>query len=622
VLLRPVALGPLIDALERVLGPGSAPISRISSRPRAERTVQLPDTGVDPLRELDEVSDHGTPAPGESVAPASTSLRTVAAISERLRALLDAADRRAFPGRPPIDLSLPGMDVPAAELVPNEILDHGELSLDALVDEDPMESLASAPVLPAPAPVPDVAAPAAGADAEPDVAPVRKTSPGTPTSLSRRPGARETIPPQGSAGSPLERHDSARPHERGEVELEAEPPSEAELQHQQSEAAQKAGTTGVHEARVRPPSVLPSAPRAAPPEARADWPEEDSVLGRASPDGGRRGTLGDGGAMRLLLRVAELRLDARVAITPSPGDTVGMTFAAGELVQLDGPVASRAVDILSRRGARLSPGDETSSRRVLEQATEAGEISALERDRAMRQARERLLGELVGAKKASFTLSRLEPRDLPARTSPIGATIRAAIVEAARRSIDAPRAAAILGGANVVLRRGPAFDALAEAAVVAPEIAALLGRRDGGSLDRLLAEAPDEPGLLGLVCALVAADALRAAPAPAPEIPIGERARGARRLIEDAARAGEDGDYFAILGVAPDAGDRDVERAYETRRDQLASIAIDELGLEPLSLQALDEARRRAIEALDEAFRVLSEPRWRMAYASALAPPP
>src|SRR5690606_32501313 len=143
--------------------------------------------------------------------------------------------------------------------------------------------------------------------------------------------------------------------------------------------------------------------------------------------------------------------------------------------------------------------DEEGARRALDEAVRRRSITLFERDRALRESRERQLAAMLAQPRASFTLSSLEPPDVPPRAaSPLGAPLRLAVVEAARRGIDVARAQAILGG-PVSLRRTARFDAVAAEGFFAPELAALMTRCDGASLEQLVDEAAGEPGIAGLV---------------------------------------------------------------------------------------------------------------------------
>jgi hypothetical protein len=653
VFLRPVSLPRLLETLARMLGGSGAPCSEASSPRehtvglgahgesegpgrsdvRPERTVQLSEAG---FKLPHHVVDAGSRAPSsrpppttpvqappsgplssviESSAASSSGpvRRPIAAISERLSKLLADADRRVFPGHPPIDLSLPGSDEPAAVLVPNDILEPDDPSIDEIPDEDPIDAITyfGGPVMPSLVGMSELPE-SRGIAEQPskhDEAIPHETSPGTPSSGGRRAANRSPGPPVATGGDlRSEVFESPRPRSQpfGDEVSPEEVPLEYGARNDEKVTSQ---STGVQAARLRPPSTAPPATT-----ARAQWPEEDSVLGRSTPDGGRRGVLGAGGALRLLFRIAELRLDARVSITPADGEPVTVVFSEGEVLAIEGPIASRAAELLRRRGARLGPADdEGAAVRALEHAVRSGAISPYARDRALREARERLIAEVVAWPKASFSVVRLDHAERPERgLSLFGAPLRAVLLEASR-ALDPGLARSILG-VPAVIRLGPRFGELAETGSIPPELALLLQRCEGAPLDRLIEEAPDEPGLLGLLCGLAAADAIRVHPLPAPEPSATDRARYARRLIEDASRLATEGDYFTILGVAPDAGDRDIERTFALRSAQFAALPLDELGL-----SELESERRLILAALEEAHRVLRVVRWREAYRAALS---
>jgi hypothetical protein len=759
VFLRPTPLGRLADAIRRIVearpsatSPGRPISDRIASvihGDSREPTMQLPGTGIG-ARDVDGLPpvlavavERGTPtgAPGSSssgassssssssspssssssspsassIPPSSSSFQLpgertpasdsplrggirgpAASLSDRLRELLIAADRRAFPLRPPIDLSLPAGEDSADELVPNELLERDEIAFDPPPEDDPIDAFTfvGGPALPSAASISE-AGERGSSEGGDDEEPAPRTSPGTPTSMSRRPSAMPSIPPPPLTSSASERereleNDDApsplpprgdpeprpspsstgvhylpeprlpeprlpeprlpeprlpeprlpeprlpEPRERTDARegLETGERSEARASERPERSEPRGGgaagegdSRGADEGSLEPRAPTETRARARTPAPQtsgglstatgSDWPEGDTVLGRASPEGGRRGTLADGGALRLLLRLADLGLDARLTITSSIRDTIAMTIVGGELAALEGPVALRATEILRRRGTAIVPAhDEVSARRALEDAIDRGALSTFARDRALREGREALLGELIVASRANFTLARLaiEERARPIRPL-LSAPLGVAVLEAARIAIDHDRARAILGG-SVAIRRDARFDESTRA--LPHEIVELLVRRDGDPLERLLAEAPDAPGLAGTICALVATRALQAIPIAAPELPAPDRARHAKRLLEDLTRTAEDGDYFSILGVAPDASDADIARTHTTRSTQLAALALDELGIEEL-----EPLRRSALAALSEAYRVLSVPRWRAAYAEALFPSP
>jgi hypothetical protein len=91
-----------------------------------------------------------------------------------------------------------------------------------------------------------------------------------------------------------------------------------------------------------------------------------------------------------------------------------------------------------------------------------------------------------------------------------------------------------------------------------------------------------------------------------------DRAIDRERLIAKRAQIG-DCDYFSVLGVAREASDHEIRRAYDRlradfARDRFGDPVIREMG------DALDEIQ----EVLDEAYRVLMDQTLRSAYVSRL----
>ncbi len=84
-----------------------------------------------------------------------------------------------------------------------------------------------------------------------------------------------------------------------------------------------------------------------------------------------------------------------------------------------------------------------------------------------------------------------------------------------------------------------------------------------------------------------------------------------------AARRAQEGSYFAILGVGAHASDREIESARRRASSELLGIDLAFLGLENL-----EDARREALVAIEEAAAVLANQRLRDAYARALERPP
>lgn len=473
-----------------------------------------------------------------------------AELSPALEALLRAADRRVFPDRPPLVLHFPAANDSPAELVPQELLESAAFRIDEPVVEDPIDAFTY---------VGGPAVPPAIASGTPEpLTRDRETSPETPQRLSRPPGSLRPPPPE---PTPI----------------------------------------GVRND----------------PERTADWPADDTVLGRAAPDGSRRGNLGPGGALRLLWRVASLRLDTLLELTCEGGPSVRMTFLSGELRAFDGPIATMALDALRRRGRAVEiPADDAGAEAVLARRVEEGVLGRFERDRLMREAREALLHDLLRAERASFALRRLddtEPGRRLFRARVLARPLRAALVDAARTALPQDAVMALLGSRPVGLALGPEREAGLSPAELPVELCELLVRMEGRSFGEIVAAAPTEPGLAGVLYALVAADVLVLTDPPESAVPPPETRAAVRSLVESAAALADDGDYFAILGIAPDAELADVERAHRARADELMALPLS-----LLELGSLEERRRVALDALDEARRALTDAGRRTAYAASL----
>lgn len=487
-----------------------------------------------------------------------------AELSPWLEELLRAADRRVFPDRPPLALHFPAASQPPEELVPNDLLEAASFAIDEPVVDDPIDAFTyvGGPIVP-----PPVQAPTTSETGEEE-----HTSHG---------------------GVPISDVPLRRAQTRPEVSV-------------------RVPSVDVTTATVLPPLT------GAPSLARAgDWPEDDTVLGRSVLDGTRRGTLGAGGTLRLLWRLASLGLDAICELRLADGSVLSMTFLAGELRSFEGPIATTALASLRRRGrATERPADEAGAEAALRARVDAGTLGRFERDRLLSEARQHLLVGAVREQRLDFVLRRLDdtqPGRVLSRSRMLRRPLRAALVSAAREALDAATVASLLGEGEPGLALGPRREAALAPAEISPELLELLVRLDGHRLKDFLAAAPTEPGLAGILYALVAGDALVLTDPPGA--PIADTHATVVPLVTAAAERALDADYFAILGLEPDASGGDLERAHRARREELIAIPLHALGLERL-LQRRDEA----VDAIDEAYRALENADRRRRYAAALAP--
>lgn len=597
VLLRPIEPPSLVEVVQRLSCRAAPSTRRLSEDPlRAADTSENP-TAITARERTVQLVGEERPKEGvqktpqihpESMTPSSSGVvrGPVAVVSERLRDLLFSADRRAFPTRAAIDLSLPGGDESAALLVPRELFDHHEVLADVLaIEDDPLDALTfvSGPALL------EESLEASGEEATPTPRTAPKSSPPTAPNRPSRLAARraEEVPEAAPMRLPTELEHATSGHE---WDVASAPPS-----------------TGVHEAVLRPEPSGSSHER-----SEHDWPTHDSVLGPLGACREYRGVLGEGGLLRVLFRATELSGEAQLTLF-APGNEARLWLRGTELVRIEGDVSRRAAESLRSRGVSLSPADdEETAHRVLERAAARGALSRLELERALREAREALLVHLLQIADLSFTLSRSDARgEGQLGALPLGMPFRAALAEVSRRAMS--RTQWLRGiGAQRGVSRTARFTEIAAEGWIRPEMASLIAAHEGAPVDLLLDEAASEPGVPGLLAALLAAGALTLESAAALRAAPG-RGIHARRMIEEARKRVEDADYFGILAVSMDATPAELSAAYRARTDELASVDLEELGL-----TALGAARREVLHALSEAHRVLRNSRWRDAYAKAL----
>jgi CheY-like chemotaxis protein len=177
----------------------SAPAPRPSSAPQPTGVSQIERRSEVPL----SVVTTGT---GSSQVSGSTADFAQAPISDSLRTVLTAADRRVFPGLAAIDVSIPAGEASARELVPDEIFDdaspESEGEDDGLFVIAPLASVLGASGSSAP---PRIKRPSSEPPPERD----KKTSPGTPLSLGGGFKLPSVLPPRPDAGGPAISDDDA-----------------------------------------------------------------------------------------------------------------------------------------------------------------------------------------------------------------------------------------------------------------------------------------------------------------------------------------------------------------------------------------------------------------------------
>jgi len=550
-------------------------------------------------------------------------------ISPRLRDLLLQADRRVFPSAPALDLRFAAGNESPEELVPAELLEHFGAPMGDATDDDPLDAFTYVGAVPPPD-VPDAASLAQ-----------RKAAGQAPALQST---SRPSEPPP-SLSLPIF---SSSPD--GELDRDADseldllgigPSTSAELQAIESlggipvlddEEDASAQVVSVvtplpgHATGMRPSSSLPPALPVARGHGSAA-PRADLELGEPTPDGhGRQGPLEECGSLRLLWHLVDRRLDVDVMLKVESDGRRGerpielrLMLVDGDVRRMEGGVALRVLDELAReRRLTATAKDEAAAVRQLEAHVAERALTRFELDRRLRNARESILHDAILARSGSFLMRPLDTDavDRIGKTRLLGGSLVEIMVEGARKRLDPRRVLDLVARGKSVAVHTTADTALRlSEAGIEPELAHLVLQSDGASLQGLLEAAPDDEGLPGIVFALIATGALSTSEQQGARPVTAEVAEAARASVEALAALAEDGDYFAILGVRPDALAREIGTAYAARRRELRTRRLEALGLGDL-----EPIRAAALAGVDEAFEVLRDERLRARYRSAMTP--
>jgi hypothetical protein len=287
---------------------------------------------------------------------------------------------------------------------------------------------------------------------------------------------------------------------------------------------------------------------------------------------------------------------------------LALTVARGDVLELTGPIATAAVDQLKREGRNVpAPIDEASARATLDREVASGRTSRLELERRLRQARERLLHELVVAPHVTYLATALDPKIVP-RAPVVSGSLREILLEGARRLAGADLLVSTFGSGGV--RLTPLGAEFAASARLEPELYAMLGEAEGRPMRDVLDAAPLSEGLAGAMFLMLAVGALKSTEPVLDPAPTG----GSVAFLEELYRTAREGNYFAILGAPPEAGPRELAEAYRERRR-----VVD--GARTGSSERHATMRAALLETLDEAWFALEDESIRTRYREALGAP-
>ena len=389
-----------------------------------------------------------------------------------------------------------------------------------------------------------------------------------------------------------------------------------------------------------PPPPFESEPPPPPPRARPTTPPIAAPVNLApTPPASRpRATdlvpavlINEGDAVRALARAVAARTSGSIAIGPES--------AVRRIVLRDGDLVTAAssaddetlVAFLAARGdldrdaaARLATKLPPFGRHAGAALIAHGYLGQDDLWPVLRAHAEWIIGRALQETTGAFELEDEPPGRLKAEPGVFGgATGAEVLVEAIRRVIPPEKALERLGGPMARIDEGSRRQLLAECALRREEEDAV--RLAPG---RTLAEILDgaSPELCDVFYALVSLGVLDVLTPVISPAAVSVRSGGADLLDQEAIRLRvkarmalvEDGDYFALLGVARGATGYEVKRAYLELRRAFEPARV-------LTAQTADLVNdvKTIVEVLDEAYEILREPNRRERYRRAIeAGPP
>jgi hypothetical protein len=378
----------------------------------------------------------------------------------------------------------------------------------------------------------------------------------------------------------------------------------------------------------RPEAALPTAPlgleRPLPPPRAAHVTVPPPPRG-ALPD--IPVSLGMGGGLRSLARAVASRYAGALAFEDSSGIR-RVVFRDGDFVTAASSAESETlVAFLAQRGDLNAEAAQRMARRVPPFGRHAGAALVaqghLRQDElwsVLRAHAEWLLARISELSSGAASLERDVPQRLQAEPGVFGgATGAEVLLELTRRTAKPADALARLGGRNALLAAGSARSLLAECALNEAE-QALASQADGVTVGELIGRAGSDD----FSCVLLALTELgvlsvqgnvRRAAVQEPEQPGWDPldAEALRQRVATRRALVEEGDYFALLGIARDATHYDLRRAYQTLRKDLDPERV--LTAATVDLRGDVDS---ILEVLDEAYDILRDPVRRERYRRAL----
>jgi hypothetical protein len=444
---------------------------------------------------------------------------------------------------------------------------------------------------------------AASRDTGPDLR--RETPPPFPT---RPPPLRAAV---SETSPPLSQPTSSRPRIPAAPRLPSlgHYPVRATLQPRSSPPDPRGIPHGAGSRGSTPPAAAPTTPPRAP---SAGAPEAIAAVGR-------------GDTVRTLARAVRDRYTGALAFENRDGIRRALLKEGDFVTAASGVEGESLVGFLTTRGDLL-PEAARLARRLPQFGRHAGAAliahGYLRQDElwpVLRAHAEWLIGRITTVETGSISLERQVPGRLEAEPSVFGgATGAEVLVEVVRRQLAGAEAEVRLGGVDSALSLGPAEQLLSECALNDEELAIIQGAA-GLTVRDVLRHAPED--FAAVLYALRELGVLETTAPVRRHTAATVATKGADAIDERALRARigarkalvDEGDYFALLGLARSATGYDIRRAYLQLRREFEPSRV-------LTAQTVDlkDAVDEICEVLEEAYEVLSDQQRRERYRRAL----
>jgi hypothetical protein len=338
--------------------------------------------------------------------------------------------------------------------------------------------------------------------------------------------------------------------------------------------------------------------------------------------------LGPGDAMRAIARAIASRATGSLCLAYAEGErrivlregdvvTTASTMEEESLLAFLGVRGDLPRETVRRLGAKFPPfGRHAGAALVARGYLRQDQMWPMLRAHA-----EWLLARLLQTQPAHLTLETHPPGRLASEPSVFGGSTGASVfVEIVRRVVPSADAIEHLGGLGSRVADGPEVRLLGECALGPAELAQVQAGRSLGEMVDVVPDG-DLPAVLFALSQLGVIDVLRAVGDGGPRGDGASAAADVAALDEEAIRERvrarlqlvEDGDYFALLGVAPDVTGYEVRRAFvELRR------AFDPARILTPEVVDLADDLRKIVSILEEAYEILKDAARRERYRRAI----